>query len=93
MGDFNIDLLKTVSCDYNSNRFTEQFFTLSYSPPITKLTTITQHTAALIDNIFTNNVEELESRTNGIIFSDISDHLSIFHTVQLKYSKTKLQNK
>ena len=30
MGDFNIDLLKTDSCDF-SNRFSEQLFTSSYS--------------------------------------------------------------
>ena len=70
---FNIDLLKSKSCDY-ANRFTEQFFTSSYILVITKPTRITQHTATLIDNIFTNNIEKIESSTNGVIFSDISDY-------------------
>jgi hypothetical protein len=78
MGDFNIDLLKSESCDY-ADRFIEQLFTSSYTPLITNQTRITQHTATIIDNIFTNNIEKLENSINGIIFSDISDHLPIIH--------------
>ena len=82
IGDLNIDLLKSESCDY-ANRFTEQLFTCPYIPLIAKPTRITQHTATLIDNIFTNNTEKLESSTNGIIFSDLSDHLPIVHMSNL----------
>jgi hypothetical protein len=78
MGDFNIDLFKSESCDY-ANYFTEQLFTSSFFPLITKATRITHHTATLIDNIFTNNMEQLDDSINGIIFSDISDHLPIVH--------------
>ena len=78
MGDFNIDLFKSESCDY-ANYFTEQLFTSSFSPLITKASRITHHTATLIDNIFTNNMEQLDDSINGIIFSDISDHLQIVH--------------
>ena len=78
MGDFNIDLFKSESCDY-ANYFTEQLFTSSFFPLITKATRITHHTATLIDNIFTNNLEQLDDSINGIIFSDISDHLPIVH--------------
>jgi hypothetical protein len=79
MGDYNIDLLKSESCDYTNN-FIEQLFISSFFPLITKPTRITHHTATLIDNIFTNNLEELEDSTNDIIFSDISDHFPIVHT-------------
>jgi exonuclease III len=48
MGDFNIDLLKSESCEYAS-LFTEQFFTSSFIPLITKPTRITSHTATLIN--------------------------------------------
>jgi hypothetical protein len=48
-------------------------------PLILRPTRITEHTATLIDNIFTNDIENIESSTNGIIFSDISDHLPIVH--------------
>jgi hypothetical protein len=40
MGDFNIDLLKSESCDF-ANNFTEQLFTSSFYPLITKSTRIT----------------------------------------------------
>ena len=78
MGDFNIDLLKSESCDY-ANRFSEQLFTSSFIPLITKPTRITNHTATLIDNILTNDIEQAITSTNGLIFNDISDHLPIVH--------------
>ena len=83
MGDFNIDLLKSESCDY-ANRFIEQLFTSSFVPLITKPTRITEHTATIIDNIFTNNIEKVENSINGIIFTDISDHLPILHMFDSK---------
>ncbi len=49
MGDFNIDRLKSESCDY-SNKFIEQLFTSSFLPLIHKPTRITNHTATLITN-------------------------------------------
>jgi endonuclease/exonuclease/phosphatase family metal-dependent hydrolase len=77
MGDFNIDLFKSESCDY-SNRFLEQLFTSSYFPLITKATRVTHHTTTLIDNIFTNNIEKINDSI--IILSDLSDHLPIVHS-------------
>ena len=88
MGDFNIDLLKTDNC-YDSNRFCEQLLTSSFFPLINRPTRITQHTATLIDNIFTNDLEQIESGINGLIFSDISDHLPIFHISSLSTNKNK----
>ena len=81
-GDFNIDLLKSDHCEH-SNRFCEQLFTSSFFPLINRPTRITHHTATLIDNIFTNDLEQIESSVNGLIFSDISDHLPIFHVASL----------
>ena len=78
MGDFNIDLIKSESCDY-SNKFIEQLFTSSFLLEINKPTRITYHAATLIDNIFTNNIENIENSKNGIIFTDISDHIPIAH--------------
>ena len=86
MGDFNIDLLKSESCDY-SNRFLEILLSSSYIPLVLRPTRITQHTATLIDNIFTNDIETIDSSTNGIIFSDVSDHLPIVHLRSLKSHK------
>ena len=77
-GDFNVDLLKSESCDF-SNRFIEQLFTSSFFPLITKPTRITAHTATLIDNIYTNDSEKINNSINRIILTDISDHLPIIH--------------
>ena len=78
MGNFNIDLLKSESCDFAS-RFLQQLLTSSYILLILKPTRITQHTATLIDNIFTNDTKVIDSSSNGIIFSDVSDHLPVVH--------------
>ncbi len=91
-GDFNIDLLKSDVCEY-SNRFCEQLFTSSFFPLINRPTRITQHTATLIDNIFTNELDQMESSLNGLIFSDISDHLPIFHLASLSSNTDNISEK
>ena len=74
MGDFNINLL-----NYQSNNLTGEFIDIMYSnllcPLINGPTRITSHTATLIDNILTNNIDS--DIVNGLFFSDISDHLPI----------------
>ena len=90
MGDFNIDLLKSESFDF-AGKFFEQLIMSSFMPLIFKPTRITQHTATLIDNIFTNDIEALESSSNGIIFSDISDHLPIEHVRNYMSQKETIQ--
>jgi hypothetical protein len=89
MGDLNIDLFKSESCDF-TNHFIEQLFMSSFFLLITKPTRITHHTATLTDNIFTNNLEELHESVNGIILSNISDHLPIVHIclIQIYLLKT-----
>ena len=59
MGDFNIDLLQSETC-HIANKFSERLFTSCFYPIITKPTRITEHTANIIDNIFTNNIEKLD---------------------------------
>ena len=78
MRDFDIDLFKSESCDY-SNNFIEQLLTSSFLPVINKPTRITYHTATLINNTFITNIENIENSMNGIIFTDISDHLPTAH--------------
>ena len=77
-GDFNLDLLKHESHSVTA-QFIESLFAFSFLPMITKPTRITAHSATLIDNIFTNNTTV--SSKNGLIISDISDHLPIFSIV------------
>ena len=91
MGDFNVDLLKSESCDFAS-RFLEQLLTSSYIPLILKATRIKQHTASLIDNIFTNDIEVIDSSSNKIIFSDISDHLPVVHVRYIATRTETIQN-
>ena len=45
-------------------------------PLINHPTRITSHTATIIDNILTNNVDA--DSINGLLFTDIYDHLPIF---------------
>ena len=75
MGDFNIDLLKIDKNKFTDN-FINQLLSSAFYPLISKPTRMTNKTATLIDNIFTNRINE--DRISGILFSDISDHLPIF---------------
>ena len=77
-GDFNLNLLKCESHSVTA-QFIESLFAFSLLPMITKPTRITAHSATLIDKLFTNNTAV--SSKNGLIISDISDHLPIFSIV------------
>ena len=78
MGDFNMDLLK---CDEHTPtmEYLKIWYAYSYLPMITRPTRVTQKTATLIDNIFTNNVSTEDYYTNGIILCDITDHFPVCH--------------
>ena len=75
MGDFNIDLLKS-SGHTPTNDFLQGFYGGGFYPLISLPTRITDNTATLIDNIWTNNLEvKVES---GLVTVRLSDHLPIF---------------
>lgn len=80
MGDYNLNLL-----NYENHQFTSEFLDIMYScmfvPLISRPTRITSNTATLIDNIFSNNLEN--HAFSGLFFTDISDHLPVF-TVTLE---------
>ena len=75
LGDFNIDLLH-----YESHIQTREFLDKIYfgllSPHITIPTRITPRSRTLIDNIFTNTVDE--PSISGNLMCSISDHLARF---------------
>ena len=75
MGDFNINLL-----NYQSHSETNDFINLMVShyllPHILHPTRVTDHSATIIDNIFTNNAES--DTISGNILSQISDHFPQF---------------
>ena len=74
-GDFNIDLLK-----YNEHKGTQEFLHIMFNkglhPIISKPSRITRFSSTLIDNIFTNNIDD--TLYSGLLISDVSDHLPIF---------------
>lgn len=74
-GDFNIDLLNP-----NKHRMTDEvintLFSLGLYPQITKPSRITTYRATLIDNIFSNEINN--KIVGGLMLNDISDHLPVF---------------
>lgn len=66
--------------------FLDVMFSRSFVPLITRPTRLTSHTATLIDNIFTNNFDDIAK--SGLLVTDISDQLPIFSLVHSAQSKT-----
>ena len=68
------------------NKFSSQFIEILYCcglyPAITRPTRVTDISATLIDNIFTNNISE--NQFSGIICTDISDHLPVCYVNEQK---------
>lgn len=75
LGDYNINLLNVGSHSL-TNEFIDIMFSSSFIPLINRPTRITDDTATIIDNIFTNchNTDHIA----GIIPKDVSDHFPIF---------------
>lgn len=85
-GDFNINLLNTEN-DLTSY-FLNRLFSYSYFPLISKPTRVTNHSATLIDNIFTNSLEN--NIKSGVLITDISDHFGIFTLSNFKLYSSNL---
>ena len=73
LGDFNIDL--SVPHDNQSHQLMNTLSSYDLYPHIDKATRITPTTHSLLDNIFSTDIN---NKSNGIIYYDISDHLPIF---------------
>ena len=77
MGDYNINLL-----NHHTHAQTAAFLNMMYGngfiPLITRPTRSTTRTNTLIDNILTNNINELKDNMQGIMITDVSDHYPIF---------------
>ena len=79
MGDYNINLLNVESHSPTAD-FNDTMFSYGFIPLITRPTRVTQSSATLIDNIFTNQLVDLHNESmQGILITDISDHYPIFH--------------
>ena len=73
VGDFNVNILIKNS---NNDYFIDTIFSMGCFPLVTKPTRYGNSINSLIDNIYCNITYKPVS--NGIVFSDISDHLPIF---------------
>ena len=77
MGDFNLNLL-----NHHSHQLTAEFLDIMFGymffPLITLPTRTTSHTATIIDSIFRPTNHSDNYSFNGLLLSDISDHLPIF---------------
>ena len=78
MEDFNIDLLKFESCSY-SKELLELTQSFSLLPAVDKPTRVYGNSAALIDNIFSNNLE------NSLICGNIVSVVSVTMLPHMRY--------
>ena len=78
MGDYNINILNNEVHSQTSDLI-DLMYSYSLVPLINRPTRITNNSATLIDNIFSNNLHDLHKSTQAILVTDISDHLPIIH--------------
>ena len=67
-----------ISTNKHCSEFFERVTSKGFFPRITLPTRIQPPSATLIDNIFTNDIEQNGKSTSGILINDISDHKMIF---------------
>ena len=63
----------------DTGAFVDVLSSYSFVPLITRPTRVTATTATLIDNILTNNVENINHSDQGILVTDVTDHYPVFH--------------
>ena len=78
LGGLNENLLK-YNEDKQTAEYLDMLLTLGFLPIITRPTRITDHTATLIDHIYTKSPEKLIK--SGLCLIIISDHLPVFCTM------------
>ena len=86
-GDYNINLLN-INTHKGTSDFVNTLYSHSVYPLINKPMRITKYSATIIDNIFTNNINNYNNTKQGLLFSDICDHLPIFHTIETNHNVT-----
>ena len=76
-------LILRVNYDHHKERcdFVDTMFSYAFIPLITNPTGITPATATLIDIIIVNR-----NKLKGVLYTNISDHLSIFVLIKLRNS-------
>ena len=81
LGNFNINLLKIKERQV-FNEFLENIMAYGFYPTVTLPTRLSESSATLIDNIFSNS-HESNSSVSGIMINNMSDYLSCFHCFEL----------
>ena len=80
VGDYNTDLIK-YETDSHSQALIDTTSNRGFIQVISKPTRITDHSATLIDHIYTNKIENLVQ--TSVLTVDISDHLATFAKVKI----------
>ena len=75
LGDYNINLLRAEQHTETSD-FLDDMYSDLFMPVITKPARITEKSATLIDNIYSDNVDA--DSFQGIFYTGITDHLPVF---------------
>ena len=89
-GDFNFDLLK-IDNDINTHYFFNLLCSFGLLPHILQPTRVTEYTATVIDNIFSNNIQD--DITSGNLLLTLSEHFCQFVSVKrekIDYKKTNI---
>ena len=87
-GDFNIDVLKIKQRDEFSE-FIDIMMNDGFFPTITLPTRFSTRSCSLLDNIYFNQGRNTQKTDSGIIFTDISDHLPCFTTIDFQTKSQK----
>ena len=78
LGDYDIDILNYAS-HVHTAQFVDMMSSSAFLPIITRPTKVTATSATLIDNIFTNYLEDISHSIQGLFISDVSDQIPIFY--------------
>ena len=78
VGDYNINILN-YDLHSPTGEFVDAMSSYAFVPLINRPTRVTATSANLIDNIFTNNFENLANSFQGVFVTDISYHYPIFY--------------
>ena len=78
-GDFNFDLLK-IDWDHITQQFFNLLCSYRFLPLVLEPTGLTDNTATVIDNIFSNNIQD--SIVSGNVLLALSEHFSQFSSIK-----------
>ena len=75
MGDYNVNTLRNIPTNRNTDEFNDMMAEHHLYPMVNKPTRVTDKTASIVDNIYSDSM--IAAKT-GILSCDISDHFPIF---------------